>query len=504
MPLLYFQDEGDSLGSHLSFFKGNNPLHSSKPHEEPRIFGVVMLVLLVVVVPTLIGLFLDSFVWRRRVGKGPPRTPAWAVLMFLSSYLLLFPGLFLPIVSNRVELTHPLTHTQIDLLTNKKLNEPGIMIESMWSMIGYMLTLNAPIAATLLFLYAVVVPLVKLGLFVFGELARDHANETVAWLARASILCVQFISKWDSPKVLAYVFMAIVVKSFVRPPVLVGTCYLHTGFMCYTIYCIATLVASQAIAVPPAPGVKRLPLAFQWFGPRGLLWYGITVVTLFFCLFCKGATTPFLTTALDPLREGSMWHKESPAVVGMLASMHIPGWAHFEYTLVSYIQNLMEVLGHHPSMTNVVGFFFVALFVVLFTVLDMLCLLFAVVDFSVWYGRWGALRGTKGADLADENTALAGPLTVPLADRAAREAQDLRRVRVALGASHWLKYLSMADVFVFSAFVVGFSCEASFQVGGMYVSMGLGLWILLVADAIHYAAYFTISYAIEYETQREV
>jgi len=313
--------------------------------------------------------------------------------------------------------------------------------ETMLGLVHLLWRTGSAIGAVLVVTYAIVIPAIKLALITVG-----NCLETGSTTGRRCIQCVQNISKWACPDMFAYILLMYLVKSLNHPPKLITYGRLDLGFAFFSLFCVGSTVASLGIRVPDREhGCWQR--AGQALGAESLIYIIALLSASFALLFFGGAGNTVMA-----LQVGDV----NPDLSMFISSLGLTKFLHSEVSVWNCLGGLLGEIGH-GEVDSLIGFFMLAVFVVGITCLDMLVL-----------------------------------LTIAINLKLGRKAVGLRLMRI----SWYLKKLSMLDVLCMGVAVVTL-CMMMYRKEGVEVSMGEGQLFLVIAEVVHYTAYYTVKGTVE-------
>jgi len=425
------------------------PLLALKGNSKDTVNTVAIVIIVGVIGCTLLGYCLDEK-WIRKAFPGPKesRPRGWVLGMLISSYLLLLPGLLMTLFSYKIAAGNGFmemsSKTDNTLEFSRELWESG-------SHSGFVFVVG----------FAMVIPVVKLVLLAMGGIYRHSDNEDEVERARKSISFVQKISKWASPDMFAYILFLNLIRGLDSPPTLNGLMELDIGFTCFSTFCVASTISSLGVRSPPD---RATPAPMNKFTRKVKIMVGTSVVLTiaFVVLLTIGLTKPCMALRLvmDKLFESGQLSMSMKPIIEML---HVEEKAASDVSLLSCMGNLWGWIittdedGIHSYEVNaLVGWVMLAVFVLAFTILDVLALLFLAV--SVWQ------QAHKGG----------------------------QRPWFASELVHVFRKLSMLDVCVMGVVII-------VTAGQIYAEMGVvltlreGLLYLFLAELAHYGLYYIVT-----------
>mmetsp|Transcript_119236 Transcript_119236/g.282998 ORF Transcript_119236/g.282998 Transcript_119236/m.282998 type:complete len:460 (+) Transcript_119236:55-1434(+) len=388
----------------------------------------------------VVGGVLDKTVCKKYSERS--REPVWVLLLVVVSYAYLIPGLVEVLFSfNIVFDTGPGGYYGIG--PEGGFNQSPPTTETMLGLVKLLHDTGSDLGAVLVVFYAIFIPVLKLCLLILGHIfqlqACDHRRTS-----RRCIQVVQNISKWACPDMFAYILLMHLVRSLSRPPYLKANGRLDLGFTCFSLFCIGSTVASLGIRVP-----DREHGCFQKLG-RYLREKRLIYVTSFlfvvFCVFFFWGLNESVMTLKVANLEGMV--AQVLAWVGLTPEM-----LQSEVSVFSLMLKLAQESGE-GKVTSLIGFVMFCVFVVGMTILNMVVLMAT----SVF-----VFQQKSGSRL--------------------------------MQLSWVLKKLSMVDVMCMGVLIVTL-CMAMYR-ENVVVNMGLGQWLLVTAEVLHYFTYYTVKGVIE-------
>jgi len=385
---------------------------------------------------------LVGFAQQRKVCRD---TPPWALLLLLGSYALLVPGLVFDIFHYGVWAMDG----GLELQTSAE-NMSGFAAELMAAGGWY--------GSIAVIVYAMVIPGVKLVLFAIAQVLRRGRPEQVRH-ARRCIITLQVISKWASPDMFAYILMIYLIRGLNHPPLLVSDGHLDFGFTCFSLFCIFSTVATLGIRVPPKPSSGRQIAAVhqQPFGSINMgLFVAAVLFVLFFVNFVLGVITPCMALRLNM---DLLYTPTGPIDIMLkpfVDELNLPAIANSNVSLWSCMVELWQwtLLGYANGF---LAFVLYAVFVIGFTILDMIALLIIAVRCTYHFAQ--------------------------------PKVYEAPRKLVAF--SSLLKKMSMLDVAVVGVTLV-VACGQVYKSQGCNLSYLWGLLALFLAEVCHYAMYHAV------------
>merc|ERR1719277_491873 len=104
--------------------------------------------------------------------------------------------------------------------------------------------------ATLLVIFAMVIPALELLLLFVGELCRFRSSAGCGRAFRLGILWVQHRSKWASPDTFAYTLLVYLIRHLDHDPLILTRAQLDIGFSCFCAFCVCATVAALGFPLP--------------------------------------------------------------------------------------------------------------------------------------------------------------------------------------------------------------------------------------------------------------
>lgn len=421
------------------------------------------------------GVLLDPCFssWLR---AGRPRL--WSSSLLVASYALLIPGLWSIIVSFDI-IVNVVGH-RINVQPDES---QDTCTESVYGLINLLYKTGSTTGAVLIFTYAVVVPVIKLILLALGEGLRYSTSSHGMMISGNSIRFVQYISKWASPDMFAYIFLVHLIRDLEHKPLILTAARLDEGFTCFSVFCVCSTISSLGIGIPKQPrdsndeATRRPPFLLCCAG-RGLSVLVVVALTAIFgMLFYKGMHMPCMSLRIDQSRlyppRGPLPYKAKPVV----EALAIPELLKSDISLWKCILFLAGEM-FSGEANSVLALALWAIFVVGFTILDMIVLVLATLRL-----RWpaGTIEGR------DRRTGCGPGLLGPCP---------------FMSTASVLRKLSMLDVSLMGVLVMCFSLQM-YKKDGIVVDWEKGLLVLGAAESIHTLTYFLVSSAVEHAVTQD-
>jgi len=328
------------------------------------------------------------------------------------------------------------------------------------AMLDFIYTLGAAgfwWGSALVALFAIGIPVVKIALLIRGEYYRNSEDPEKVMLARNSICFVQAISKWACPDMMAYILLLYLIRSLNHPITLNGLFKLDVGFTCYTLFCFGSTVSSLGVSLPALPKSHEGTSPIRSISRRISIPLLITLVSAFIACLTVGLHFPCMSLRLDIqllIDNGLIKEDMVPFLVDTL---HLPELAKADVTIPRCIQMLAEHQKDAFDANAILALITLAVFVVGFTVLDMIALVVAA---------YQCLSGST------------------------RTVEDAPRCS-AMTVSRKLKKLGMLDVTILGIIIVVASGTV-YKKQGLILAFRPGLLGLIGAEVAHYATYFLV------------
>mmetsp|Transcript_52826 Transcript_52826/g.113140 ORF Transcript_52826/g.113140 Transcript_52826/m.113140 type:complete len:543 (-) Transcript_52826:36-1664(-) len=286
--------------------------HVLKASSTAKVTKVFFLALAGLVLAFVIGMF-----WDRSLGPSADKARVMRsiVLLIVACYALMGPGVSYPVISINLKLHIPLPEDmRMPFVTGVSMpcfpSPSGMLIESMVSVISTLFKAGSWVAGVLVFFYGMAVPAIKLvifvAIFVIVEISKADKSERLAQRLDSCVSWVRFISKWDAPKLFAYLTMKLVFDELNSPPHVTSAALLDIGFALYSLFSVGSLLACvihyDFTAKHPRSS-KQLALTSSGkpWSTWGLVLAVAFAATVFLLLFATGATLPMMSLKYVPL-----------------------------------------------------------------------------------------------------------------------------------------------------------------------------------------------------------
>ncbi|CAJ1422216.1 unnamed protein product [Effrenium voratum] len=381
--------------------------------------------------------------------------PSWlCIATLLGSYVLLVPGLICTLFQFLlgVELLGvKVLLTQVD-------NRYEPIIESTIGLVGLLFDTGGWIGALLLILYAMVVPALKIGFLILAELWRESPDPRQVLFAKRSIQVVQMISKWACPDMFAYILLLYLFRHLNGAGgIIAAPAQLGIGFACFSIFCVFSTFSTLMVEVPHAAEEVEGPVKPWLLRSEATAAAGVGAFVLFLGIFGLGLFAPtmamYLDSALLLKPNGPLDESLKP----MLDSLHLEELVNAEVTIADATWALTGYIAG-GEMNDVFAVLMLSIFVILLPLVNMFCLCM---------GSW---------KLSSEDTEGAWRY---------------------LCVSRVLKHIEMLDVAIMGIIVVTCAGTAYHKQGVMF-SVMTGLWILLLAEVLHYVTHYQVHDSYKY------
>jgi len=399
--------------------------------------------------------------------------PLWLIVLFATSYIALVPGISMMLFSVRMIFIDPKNHMHVDVIVEQGTFGPTPVIkETMFSLVHFLFQGGNWPAGILVAFYGFGVPVAKLVLLVAVAIYRRYPEK--ALLHSQMVHWIQFISKFDSPKLLCYALIKFIVGSQNYPGLVETTFHLDVGYMYYFVFCIFTLVGALLIPceLPENQNEKVPPLLVRRYkcDPKGIFMVMAILTAAFAVVFYFGSFTGFMSVSLDFVRAAPTMMMNPFFNLGTVLELNMSSWTQHDISLWLTVQTLSQQCFQRFEANSFLAWLLMAIFVLVFTVLDMAVLLY--VSFLLW--------------------------------QAPAKSHQQRRALWLMKVAHWLKYLSMLDVAAIGIAIMAVAVNVTFAGAGISISpMPGGLLGLVIAEVLHYAAYYSTAAAVKYFIEDE-
>eukprot|EP00747_Dinoflagellata_sp_TGD_P182987 gnl/TRDRNA2_/TRDRNA2_37593_c0_seq1.p1 gnl/TRDRNA2_/TRDRNA2_37593_c0~~gnl/TRDRNA2_/TRDRNA2_37593_c0_seq1.p1 ORF type:complete len:696 (-),score=149.75 gnl/TRDRNA2_/TRDRNA2_37593_c0_seq1:100-2187(-) len=425
-------------------------------HSAQYVNAALILACAFVVTAAMLGSVLEKCMPSLAASPGQPRVPL--SLTIAATYVLLIPAWGASVYDAVCILRMPQVGFQYT--TIKTTDSMFQYVEALWKS-------GSGFSAVMVVFFVVIIPIFNLMLLLLGEFWRNNQNPKRAEIARKATRLVQVISKWASPHLFTFIAMISMLDEANHKPAIETQGNLESGFVCYSIFCILSMLTSLAIPVPEKSAeasqsveVLRPPLVVRMGGMRGVMLLTLANCFFFFIFFTIGLFWPCMSVWSEtPLKDGRL-----NVAMKVLVERGLFDHVDSDLSLLDIIRRMSTRLGDKGELT--IGFSFVVLvwFVLTVTVLNMLMLLAAAWE----------LHNEARAELRQEES-----LRAP-------------RHRQVMTLSKLLSHCSMLDVFIVGL-VLFVASARSYHESGIFMSVEPGLFLLLVAEFIHYATIHAVS-----------
>lgn len=165
----------------------------------------------------------------------------WVGCLLVTSYLMLIPGLSLTLF--QAEIKASVGHGLQMPITEQE--------ENMFGLVDTLVKEGLWLGASLVTIYAFVVPLVKAGLLVvLGVTWRQSGDVKNIWRNRV-VAVVQTVSKWAAPDMFAYILLSCLLHSLDQRPRLEAEMTMGVGFTCFCLFCAGSTISALGIRRNP-------------------------------------------------------------------------------------------------------------------------------------------------------------------------------------------------------------------------------------------------------------
>lgn len=408
------------------------------------------------------------------------RPPAWSLLMLLSSYLLLVPAYSGMLFSFNIIVN--IAGTRIEVQPDR---DHKSCTESVAGLVNLLLMSGSPQGAFAVCLYAFIVPASKVILLSLGELFRFSESSTRVRLARRCVFWAQWLSKWACPDMFAYMMLIHLVRVLNTQPIILTSARLDTGFSCFSVFCLSTTLSSLGISLPELPkedafGVslnhgqpEQRPLLVRLFGRRHLGTVAVLSCLVFLALMISGIQLPVMSLRIDDELLFQPVGSVPAAAKPIIDALGLRDMLASDVSFSSCMKRLMNELPTGET-NSFIALMMLAVFVVSFTILDMLLLTCLAVHVSF-------IKPSSKV------------MTLQNGDQGIPEAKGSSLLPIV----KVLQKIAMLDVAIMGVLVVGF-CLCMYRKSGLVINMGDGLSLLAAAELLHLTAYHLITSAAEF------
>lgn len=253
----------------------------------------------------MLGIFLAVVALFVALGRKNPcnrprdRAPLWAVALLLLSDSLLVPGIVCSVFQYNIFFLDE-SHAVTEVVNHH--------FETVFGFAHALGLTGHWCGAAFVMFYTLGLPVVRLGLFLIGEVWRNSHPYNQLW-ARRSILMLKGLAKWAAPDTFAYIFILCVAE--VAPEGhsnLAAEGHLDIGFACFAICSLGSCLAAAGIPVPDedvdrADGVGEQACCSlrrpHHRKPIGRLVVTMTLAALFALCFTLGVYRPCVALHLQ-------------------------------------------------------------------------------------------------------------------------------------------------------------------------------------------------------------
>lgn len=458
-------------------YKGiNMPNYNAPPHTEGNtVEGVnraIYIILGMIVVATSAAACVDVFC-RPKCLEGRPK--AWAITLISISYILLIPGLTNVLLSFAII---------VNVIGHRVRVHPGSdrpsCTESTPDLIQLLHESGGDTGATMLILFAMVVPAFELIFLFVGEIFRFRNCAGCTRFFRVSILWVQHRSKWASPDTFAYTLLLYLIRTLNNFPLILTKVQLDIGFSCFCLFCVTATIGSLGFPLPELPEEDRAkledlrpPLLLRCLGKSGMLLVVTLLGASFAVILVIGVQMPVIAFRINerPLFQphGPLPLSAKPAV----DALNIPQMLDKDVNLVECIVKLAKWWASTGEATCAIACIMWAVFALGITSVNVL-----LVVLSSWRVFFGYRKSSHVGAGAKDNAAFLG--SCPF-----------------MAVSKVLKKLAMLDVAIAGCFLITY-CMAIYTKIGVFVETRRGLLVLLAAELVHNLVYWLQSSIADY------
>lgn len=439
----------DSMTSSMArAFLGDMAVDSfDLPPPSKRVINQQVIVCIVATfVVVAVGLLLDAFM---PPAKSSTRPTYLCIATLLGSYGLLVPGL----ISNLFQFLLGVELLGAKVLLTQVNGEYSAITESTVGLVHLLFETGGWIGALLLILYAMVVPAVKIAALILGEFWRENSDPRKVHKAKMLIEVVQFISKWACPDMFAYILLLYLFRHLDGAGgVVAAPAQLGIGFACFSIFCVFSTFSALMVQVPVTPeeldDVSR-PWVLRTFGNESLFSVVAVAFLVFMGVFIPGLFTPTMAMFLDSSILLKPTGPLDASMKPLIDSLHIEELVNAEVTIAGATRALTGYIST-GELNDIFAVLMLSVFVVTLPIVNMLCLLLASWKMSDPEAAWRFIKVSKV-----------------------------------------LKHIEMLDVAIMGIIVV--TCAGTaYHKQGVLFSVMLGLWVLLLAEVLHYVIHFQV------------
>eukprot|EP00931_Biecheleriopsis_adriatica_P105135 TRINITY_DN7970_c0_g2_i2.p1 TRINITY_DN7970_c0_g2~~TRINITY_DN7970_c0_g2_i2.p1 ORF type:complete len:486 (+),score=114.84 TRINITY_DN7970_c0_g2_i2:68-1525(+) len=386
----------------------------------------------------LVGWIADKTEHGRRRSAEKATSYFWLSILGIS-YVLLVPGLF----STLFMFLMGVQVLGLKILVTNVNGEPSQITESALGFIRLLFETGGVLGAALIILYAIVVPVVKLGLLVVAELWRGSEDVAKVRAAQRYIGIVQFISKWACPDMFAYILILYLFKSInVRGgDVLYTPAELGLGFSCFSIFCVGSTFATMAVNVPKLRDEEEEEEEEDRSPPIAVLPAMGVHLESELLLEPNGPVPQIAKPILDSLG----LEEKVNGTVSMMEATKALAWLTLDGELNDIIAVIMMLV-----------------FAMLLPLVDMFVLM---------------------------------RITLQMSSTSHGEATPK-----LMKVTKWLKHICMMDVALMGVIVINFA-GAAYSSQGIAFKLMTGIWVLLGAEVVHYFTYYLVHDAASWRTK---
>lgn len=471
---------GDAANLARELWQFHKPLQEGG-HSTGHVNLALIAVAIFVAATTAIGHWMDVHASKTVLARAN-RPQYWLRGMLIGSYILLIPGLFQVLFSFTLAIELVGLHVTVtkDTLTQ----EPGPITQSMMAAVQLLRKSGCRLGAILVVVYAVVVPATKFSLLLVGEFWRFSEHQARVVMARRCIQLVQLVSKWACPDMFAYILLLYLVRALNdRSPLIEAPAHLDVGFTCFSVFCICSTFSAMAIRIPEGPcgdadfaeqkdqASLQTRTAQQAGGERGVVWLTAGLCVSFAFLLALGLQLPCMAMKLD---KSLLVQPRGPLprkILPLLELMDLESQVDADVTLLQCTAALLRWY-YYGEINCILAFVMLAVFAILFPIVDMVALVFAAEK----VGRRAVSVGTEPTE-GKVWSAKGGT---------GNAAMDIARI---------LKQLSMLEVAIMGVVVVCLACGA-YKNQGVMIEMRWGLAVLFLAEVVHWVTYYVVQNAV--------